>query len=449
MVDNTIALQVRPVQNDIGTPLAQAAKFRQMQMQEQEFQQQTQQAKFGQAAADVLSAPAGEQPKVWAAKADELLQGGLISPQQHAQWRDNYSPLAAQQMLARAMPAKDWLAQRRADEESKRAQGNADRSFGLQKTQADRQYGLSLRAADRADDPTPDNFVADASAPGGYRPIGPADPNYQAEVARKTAEAKGDVPTVIGAGSSVIVPNKVGADGPVYTNKPPAGSVMDDATADFMAERVLAGDRQALVGLGRGAQGSENIAKIQQLVAQKAKEKGIDATGILTNIAAQSGATSAFRTLGNNEVKFGMAEKAAQESFPIALEASALVPRTQWLAATQLIQKGQTQVNDPNLKKFLIATDTAVKDYARTINPTGVLRESDIEYARKILSTADSPEAYKAAIDQLNTEVGVMHRAIQRQKQELKTGRDPGVGTGRHKPSDGNTTKTGIKWSVE
>jgi hypothetical protein len=38
-------------------------------------------------------------------------------------------------------------------------------------------------------DPTPDNFVKDPSAPGGYRAIGPADPNYIASVAAAKAAA--------------------------------------------------------------------------------------------------------------------------------------------------------------------------------------------------------------------------------------------------------------------
>lgn len=292
--------------------------------------------------------------------------------------------------------------------------GIASANLGIAQARAGRE------AADYEN--TPDQYVPNPKA--GQ----PGEPQFIDQYAAATARAKGDVPTIIGYGSSVIVPNKA-SEGPIFTNKLPI-TQMDDNTADFLATRVLAGDSRALIGLGRGAQGAENIAKIQGLVAQKAKEQGIDASGILNNIAAQSGLSSAYRTLGGTEVKFGTAEKAAQESFPIAIEASSAVPRTQWLAANRLIQAGQTQVNDPNLKKFLIATDTAVKDYARTINPTGVLRESDIEYARKILSTADSPEAYAAAIQQLNTEVGVMHRAIQRQKQQLKTGSDPGVSQG-------------------
>jgi hypothetical protein len=50
-------------------------------------------------------------------------------------------------------------------------------------------YALQKRSADRADDPTPDNFVRDATAPGGYRPIGPADPAYLEQVAAAKARA--------------------------------------------------------------------------------------------------------------------------------------------------------------------------------------------------------------------------------------------------------------------
>jgi hypothetical protein len=58
--------------------------------------------------------------------------------------------------------------------EAARAQKNSDRSYALQT------------------DPTPDNFVADKTAPGGYRPIGPATPEYKASVAVAQAKAEAD-----------------------------------------------------------------------------------------------------------------------------------------------------------------------------------------------------------------------------------------------------------------
>jgi hypothetical protein len=179
------------------------------------------------------------------------------------------------------------------------------------------------------------------------------------------------------------------------------------------------GDTKALTGLGRGAQGAANILKIHDTATRIAAEKGIDAKGILSNVAQQAGLVSGSRAMGTKEAHFGTAEKAMEESLPLALAASEKIGRTDFRTLTGLIQGGQTEHNNPDLKRLLIATDTAVKDYARTINPSGTLRESDIAYARKILSTVDSPEAYKAALDQLKQEAGIMSRAIRRQKDEM------------------------------
>jgi hypothetical protein len=153
--------------------------------------------------------------------------------------------------------------------------------------------------------------------------------------------------------------------------------------------------------------------------------------------------TSAARALGTVETKFGVAEKAMEESIPIAKAASEAVPRGQWRAINELIQRGQTESGDPAVRRLLIATDTAVKDYARTINPQGVLRESDIEYARSIVSKADSPEVYNAALDQLGVEAQVMHRAIQRQKAEqgLGTGNTGGISAAPAGPAVGEVRK--------
>lgn len=73
------------------------------------------------------------------------------------------------------------------------------------------QYALSKRAADRADDPTPTNFVKDPNAPGGFRPIGPADPAYQAALAKAKAEAEASVPGAISASLNPVF--GVGPDG--------------------------------------------------------------------------------------------------------------------------------------------------------------------------------------------------------------------------------------------
>ncbi|WP_340672570.1 hypothetical protein [Bradyrhizobium ottawaense] len=250
---------------------------------------------------------------------------------------------------------------------------------------------------------------------------------YQKWIATK--ETDPSKVNVLGRGGELY---KIGPDGqPIIVHKNQEGggdtASIDDKTTDLLANRILAGDTKALTGLGRGAQGAANILKIQQRAAQIAEEKGWDAEGILRNIAKQAELVSGARALGTKSTHFGVAEKAMEESLPLALAASQALPRTDWMTVNKLVQMGQREHSNPVFKRFLIATDTAAKDYARTINPQGALRESDIEYARKILSTADGPEAYEAALDQLRMEAQVMHRAIQRQRAEAYKEKDGGA----------------------
>jgi hypothetical protein len=302
----------------------------------------------------------------------------------------------------------------------------------------------NIKRAYEPEDKIPAGFAKDEKGNMRYVPGGPADPAYLrlAEAQKKDPNAN----IVLGRGGEIVKNNPDGTVTVLHKNQEGAGDAasIDDKTAKLLAERVLQGDTKALTGLGRGAQGAANILKIHKMASDIADEKGIDAKGVLNNIAEQAGKVSSARALGTKETHFGVAEKAMEESLPLAQAASDNVPRTDWIHLNKLVQAGQTEHSNPLLKRFLIATDTAAKDYARTINPTGALRESDIEYARKILSTADGPDSYKAALDQLNMEAGVMHRAIQRQKGEL-------YGRGDHateQPATVNKTKTGVSWGI-
>lgn len=273
--------------------------------------------------------------------------------------------------------------------------------------------------------------------PEGEQPV-----SYQRWIATKDTDP--NKVNVLGKGGELW---QVGPDGKpviVHKNQEAGGDTasIDDKTADLLAARVLAGDTKALVGLGRGAQGAANILKIQQRAAQIAEEKGMDAEGILRNIAKQAELVSGARTLGTKSTHFGVAEKAMEESLPLAQAASEALPRSDWMTVNKLVQMGQREHSNPVFKRFLIATDTAAKDYARTINPQGALRESDIEYARKILSTADGPEAYAAALDQLRMEAQVMHRAIQRQRAEAY--KENGGGSHSAAPQAGSASSSPV-----
>ena len=198
------------------------------------------------------------------------------------------------------------------------------------------------------------------------------------------------------------------------------GEALPEATADFLAERVIAGDARALIGLGRGAQGGENIAKIQSLVAKKANERNMNAQDLLAKVAEQSGLTAQQRTFGTQVARMAVNATEAQGAIELGREASAAVPRTSWVPVNKAIQAYQSNTSDPNLAKFGAANLAIVNTYARAISPTGVPTVHDKEHAEKLLSTATSHESYMGLLDQLNKEIEIAHAAPLKAKKEME-----------------------------
>lgn len=198
------------------------------------------------------------------------------------------------------------------------------------------------------------------------------------------------------------------------------GSLLPDDTADFLAERVINGDTKALIGLGRGAQGAENISRVQTLVAKKAADRGMDAQDILQKSAEASGLNAQQRTFGTQTAKMAINSTEAQGAIQLGKEASANVPRGNWVPINKVIQAYQSGTSDPALAKFGAANLAIVNTYARAINPTGVPHAADKEHAMQLLSTATGPDAYNAVLDQLNQEIQIAHSAAPKAKQEME-----------------------------
>lgn len=367
------------------------------------------------------------------------------------------------------------IANKRAEE----AAAESKRQFGMT-------YGLQARAAARADDPTPDNFVADSSVPGGYRPIGPADPAYQEKVAAakaraaaaqppegfaqgpdgalaprvggptdpaylarvdaEKAKARGDVPTIIGPGSSVIVPNKA-SEGPVFTNKDKPGGGLSPESLEIRARQWNRGDYEgATKNVGRGAQGSATLEAIANKSAELLMQEGMSAEDAAAHVsgnmqkfrASGIGQSAEARTSANREANLNLILKATDAAIPAALEQSEKVARTGWVPINKIIQGGQVMTSDPELRKFGMANLQLAEHWARAMNPTGVMRESDRDMALHFLSTADSKDTYKQVVNQLKVQ-------ITRERDAVKGIPSAPAATA----AQPNVTKSGISWSIQ
>lgn len=211
--------------------------------------------------------------------------------------------------------------------------------------------------------------------------------------------------------------------------------VMDDASARLTAEQYLQGDKTALNSLGIGTVGSINRAKVRKYITEIAKESGLSGKDIAMRIAEFAGITAGERTLGTRTAAIGLASTEAQLFAKYAQDASDNVPRSKWKLANEAIQLGQTQLSDPLLKKLVVASISLSNAYARAISPTGVPHVEDQKLARRMLSEADGPEAYNAAVEQILLEIEGAKNAPRIVKDEMrKLGIDDRKGDSPYQP---------------
>lgn len=316
-------------------------------------------------------------------------------------------------------------------EEAARAQRNADRSYGLQ-----------VRAANRADDPTPTNFVKDPNAPGGYRPIGPADPAYIESIAAAKARAAAATPpdnyelnpdfgkvdgasrlrpvsgspadpATIKAGAKAKEEGKTEGEGP--------GATFDDDTIAEMARQARAGDTSVFTNIGRGAQGPQNLVRLRQEIVRQNRESGVSGSEQALRNAEYFGVKAGQRTIGTKGANIEMAATEFNQVLPVVQAASAAVSRTNYPDLNKIIQAGQAKTGDPNVVKLGGGVNTLINLYARAISPTGSPTVSDKDHAREILSAAWSQGQFDAAVGMMQQEIKAALASPEKVRDEMRS----------------------------
>lgn len=180
---------------------------------------------------------------------------------------------------------------------------------------------------------------------------------------------------------------------------------LSSAAIDLAARRLLNGEpaSKVLANFGRGAQGAREIAAVQNRLAELASGSDIDATELALRTQELASEARTRTELGAREGKIAPRVQEALNFAQIAKQASAAVPRGNFLPWNKLSQMTDTQLNDPNLAKLKAATLSLINAYAAAVGG-GTPTVHDKEEAAHVLSTAQSPEAYAAVVDQLITE---------------------------------------------
>ena len=187
------------------------------------------------------------------------------------------------------------------------------------------------------------------------------------------------------------------------------GGGLSDAAADYIAERRLAGDKSAMQNLGRGAQGSADLAKINGLIAQKATDRGLKASDFVDTDNTNIGRSAGARSAGTLNARIDIYANEAAGAISAAREASLAYPRTGLVPINKAVNAFKSNSGDPAYSQFVAANNAVVNTYAKALNPSGAATVSDKEHAREMISTAQTQEQYDAVLRQLDREIQIAH----------------------------------------
>jgi hypothetical protein len=192
---------------------------------------------------------------------------------------------------------------------------------------------------------------------------------------------------------------------------------LDMETMEGNWERWKAGDRTVFQNIGRGNQGSRNLAMQQKYFVMRMKEEGMSPQDIMREQrkmqALTAFETSQARTAGTRAANLEIISDNLEMAIPMAEMASDNVPRGKWVPINQLTQAAADQISDPNLRVFRMANLQLAELWARAMNPQGVMRESDREKALDLLSTAVDPATYKK-------QTAVLKAMVEREQMAVK-----------------------------
>ena len=98
------------------------------------------------------------------------------------------------------------------------------------------------------------------------------------------------------------------------------------------------------------------------------------------------------------EGKIDFATDSLDETIPLAIQASAAVPRGKFVPWNKLKQMGEASISDPNLKQLKSYLNTISNDYD-VLSARGGTDAEKRAHNRALFDAADSPEALQAALD--------------------------------------------------
>jgi hypothetical protein len=318
----------------------------------------------------------------------------------------------------------------------------AGKGAGGEKAQADLNYTSNEMLAKQIRDGDPD-ALAKAKAIFGLK-------------TQKVQGANGLTPAM----QMKTVADKIRQDNPgmpedqvIMEAKKKLSTTITDNAANLIADEFLAGNKQAAVGMARSV---GNMAVIQNAIAKKAAEKGMDGHAIAAQFADFQGSLAAEKAAASQGTKVGIAGAELNALIPQAREMSKTIPRWDAVPMNKLEQALRGSTSDPDLIAFATQNQAVANAFAQVAARGGQSTDSAREHAYNLLSIARSDAAYQRQLSVLQNEAETMTRAIGEQQHAIGAHIRGGGDAGQHGaqsvqaiPDGATVVQNGVKYRKE
>lgn len=209
---------------------------------------------------------------------------------------------------------------------------------------------------------------------------------------------------------------QIGSNGKIIT-KPSSAAGADltpDAT-DLLTARYLASGDLPNTGMG----GADIKVKVLNDAAKKIKELGLTGADVAGQSAEFRANSKALSDQLAQRTKIASYEGTVQDSLMLAQQkADKALANTGFRTMNQVANWWSSETNDPDYAALHDAVETVTNEYAKVIsNATGggVTSDAARAHAESMLSTADSPQSFKARAAILQQEMGFRVNSMDRQ----------------------------------
>lgn len=157
---------------------------------------------------------------------------------------------------------------------------------------------------------------------------------------------------------------------------------------------------------------------VQQNVMKWASDMGIAPEDVITGRAEMKFKSTEASAAGHRAGVLNTVERAIPGLVAQAKHASNLVDRGDWVPINKLMQMADSALSDPNLRKLKLANQALASEFQLVISRGGS-NVTSLKAAMDLLQTADGPDAYNAALKQLQKEVEINVKASKSVAKEI------------------------------